>query len=96
MSDEPPDVRWADRTAPIFAEVAEAMDTTTDLVMAAMQQPGGRIFAMVTPRYPPDQTVVKAVLQRDALGVLRVVATDEDPHLWDQLRAKLDEELGEP
>lgn len=82
--------RWRGRTDPLFAEVAEALGTETDLVMAAMPTPGGRnVYAMATPGYPEDKTVIKVLLRRDAGGVLQVIETEEDP----ELLAKLDREM---
>jgi hypothetical protein len=89
-----PDVRWGGRSAPIFAEVAEALETTTDLIMAASEWGDGTVVALATPRHPDDLTVVKATLRRDAIGILRVLRSEEDPGLWDEIRSAVDDRVG--
>ena len=88
--------RWVDRTAPAMHEVAEALGTTTDLVMAvAVQGADADVMALWTPDYPADETVWEAWLARDADGILSVRSREPKPGLWESMKAALDRRLGD-
>jgi hypothetical protein len=56
---------WTDRTDPLFVEVAEAIGTTTDLVMAASPR-GEYVVAMATPDLDEhSRDFVKCILKRE-------------------------------
>jgi hypothetical protein len=90
VSDEPPEVRWSDRSEQPFQEVAEVLGTTTDLVMGVHHGlPNGRSYALYTPDYEKgDRTVWVAVLQRNHVThVMELVSTTARPGFLEELGA---------
>jgi len=88
MSERKYRTNWSDRTHPLFAEVAEMIGCKTSLVMAATEQQG-YVFAMATPRYPEDRTLLRIAYRRDADGILREVTREEDATMLDRMEAEI-------
>lgn len=66
-------VQWGSRTEPLFAMVAEALETQTDLIVGATSIDPGIVLALFTPDLDKgDHTVWTASLRRDEDGILRV------------------------
>jgi len=78
---------WRDRSDPLMAEVAEAIGTTTDLLMAVSPR-GERVLAMATPDYEAgSRDIVKYILGRDADGILREVRREVEVNGLDEMEA---------
>jgi hypothetical protein len=88
---ETPDVRWTGRTNPILVEVAEAVATTTDLIMATYAQGRTRVALYTLDGNDPDLMV--AYLERDDDGILRVLKTVKQPGAMERMRAEIEERL---
>jgi hypothetical protein len=85
---------WTDRTDPLFVEVAEAIGTTTDLVMAASPR-GEYVVAMATPDLDEhSRDFVKCILKRDADGILREIKREVEVGGLDELEAFIKRGLG--
>jgi hypothetical protein len=87
-------IDWSDRTAQIFHDVAELLDTTTDLIMAA-NQTGRSIVAMYTPGYPDDRTIWNAAIRVNADGTLRLIRRERSGLSWDQIEADIEAKMRE-
>ena len=92
-----PHTEWADRSSAIFQETAEALGTSTDTLMAAMEcQVGDGIFviAMYTPDYEAGSRAIhKVVLGRGPDGILHLVKRDVMEDGLDQLEAYMEQEI---
>lgn len=76
-------VEWKGRAE--FAEVAEALQTTTELVMAVRRNKRGEFLVLYTPDYPDDNTVWTARLSRDADDLLvHERAPMAHPGMWEK------------
>jgi hypothetical protein len=87
------DVRPTGRSAQIFEECAEVLDTTTELIMAAHQD-GRSVTALYTPGYPQDPMIWAARLRRNADGTLRLIARERQPGMHEQLLTELARKFG--
>lgn len=72
----------------MFHDAAEALGTTTKLILAVHQEPGGRYTALCIPDHPQDSTISAAALRRDDDGIMRlIVGSRQDEMMADLERA---------
>jgi hypothetical protein len=83
-----PRVEW--RSAPAFAEVAEALGIATAQVMAVRNPQAGQVLAFYTAA--DDATVWSCQLHRDVAGVLRPGSRAAHPGLWEDILAEMERE----
>jgi hypothetical protein len=85
--------KWRGRAD--FAEIAEALDVTTEAIMAAMPD-GDEVFVLWTPKDsdPGDLTIVSGVLQRGTDGVLFLASgPQEQPGMWEEITSTVERRL---
>lgn len=82
-----PKVTWTDRVDPLFAEVAEAIGTTTSLVMATSERLE-YVVALASPDYDEgSRDLVKYVFKRDDDGILRLLKREVEKDGLDEMEA---------
>lgn len=87
-----PKAQWAGRAH--FAEIAETLNITTELVLSAVAE-GEDILVHYTPGYPEDKTIHSAWLRRGGDDVLVLNSVPKaHPGLWERIRDGLNEALG--
>ena len=85
--------KWVNRSSQAMQEAAEAVGTSTELVMAVAHAPDGAALVLFTPGLPDDQTVWAARLERDPHGILTEVAREAKPGLWEEMQAGIERAL---
>jgi hypothetical protein len=79
-------VAWAH--GPDFAEVAEALGISTDMVLARMLDK----FVMYTDE---EGEIMSAILKRDEEGILRVLERTKHPGMAEEFARRLEETMAE-
>ena len=77
-----------------FAEFAEAIGVSTDLIFTARGQRDGRIWVLYSPHYPEEETFWSVWLARGQDGILRMDSVPKEmPGLWEKFEKALEEGL---
>lgn len=83
-----PHAEWRGRAD--FHEVAEAVGTTTDLIMAYHPYSGSVLFS----REAEPELLYSATVRRDDQGVMHATDVRPRPGLWEKIKADAERELG--
>ena len=93
-----PQARWTGRSDPLMAEIAEALEIPTDMVMGHAPGPGGSIVVLYTVDTGDENRGMEgdaflAVLARDVHGVLYVTARQKKPGMLDGIRKSIEADV---